>query len=87
MHLHRFIGHVEADGAVQAVRVPLGDVALLVSRLDEAVFVAAMTRALAASQALAITNAPTKSAIRPNARRTFWRKERKSVVSLASLAA
>ena len=36
---------------------------------------------------LAITNAPTKSATRPNPSRIFWRTDRKSVVSLASLEA
>jgi hypothetical protein len=51
VHLHRLVCHVEADRTVQAVRVPLDDIALFVPTFDEAVLVAVVPGALAAAEA------------------------------------
>ena len=51
VHLSRFRGDVDADRALKAVRLPGRHIALVVSRRDETVVVAAMAAALAAAEA------------------------------------
>ena len=51
VHLSRTVRHVDADGAVHAVRIPIDDVAVLIALGDEAVVVGAVARPLATAEA------------------------------------